>query len=334
MKIKENVKQELREQSLVTQSNKLIEGSYSVNLSEIRLLWLALTKVDSKLPQPEREYTLTAGEYSAMYGLDLNNGYKQLRTIADTLGTKPIITYEFNEKKKRIDKVSRFWFSKISYGIDGEPEINLKFSDEVSQYLYEIKSEFTQMNIFNMTRLDSSFAFRLFSWLSKYKNLDAYKMSNGVIKTEPFSIAWMKERFGLLDKYNEYKHFKVRILEPAVESINRTTNYNVTYEQKKTGKAVTHIVFKFVDSSEKNKLNLKSVPPKLPRKPSSNSKPEILSAWAENCIKLITDFERGLIKQKKKGSLSKPLLRKLIELYGILGDQENMKLREHQLSAK
>ncbi|EFB2592327.1 replication initiation protein, partial [Escherichia coli] len=70
MKIKENVKQELREQSLVTQSNKLIEGSYSVNLSEIRLLWLALTKVDSKLPQPEREYTLTAGEYSAMYGLD------------------------------------------------------------------------------------------------------------------------------------------------------------------------------------------------------------------------------------------------------------------------
>ncbi|MCK4221152.1 replication initiation protein [Escherichia coli] len=66
MKIKENVKQELREQSLVTQSNKLIEGSYSVNLSEIRLLWLALTKVDSKLPQPEREYTLTAGEYLSL----------------------------------------------------------------------------------------------------------------------------------------------------------------------------------------------------------------------------------------------------------------------------
>ena len=95
----EVVEHDTGELTLVTQSNKLIEGSYDVNLSEIRLLWLALTKVDSKLPQPEREYTLTAGEYSAMYDLDLNNCYKQLRKIADTLGTKPIITYEYNEKK-------------------------------------------------------------------------------------------------------------------------------------------------------------------------------------------------------------------------------------------
>lgn len=334
MKRIEAVDQDLGEQSLVTQSNKLIEGSYDVNLSEIRLLWLALTKVDSKLPQPEREYTLTAGEYSAMYELDLNNCYKQLRKIADTLGTKPIITYEFNEKKKRIDKVSRFWFSKISYGVDGEPEITLKFSDEVSKYLYEIKSEFTQMNIFNMTRLDSSFAFRLFSWLSKYKNLDKYKTPKGVIKTDPISISWMKERFGLLDKYNEYKHFKVRILEPAIASINRTTNYNVTYEQKKTGKAVTHIIFKFVDASDQDKLTIKPISPKLPRKPSIKAKPEQVSVWAKSCIKLIAEFESALIRQGEKGKLPKPMLRKLIEFYDILGDRANVELRERQLEAR
>lgn len=327
MKKTEVVEHDTGELTLVTQSNKLIEGSYDVNLSEIRLLWLALTKVDSKLPQPEREYTLTAGEYSAMYDLDLNNCYKQLRKIADTLGTKPIITYEYNEKKNRVDKVSRFWFSKISYGISGEPEITLKFSDEVSKYLYEIKSEFTQMNIFNMTRLDSSFAFRLFSWLSKYKNLDKYKTAKGVIKTDPISVMWMKERFGLLNRYNEYKHFKTRILDPSVESINRTTNYDVTYEQKKTGKAVTHIIFKFVDSSEQGRLELKPIPPKLPRKPSSKSELKKLESWANICIDMITNFE-------KTTKLSKPLIRKLKELYELTGDEVNAKLREAQLNAR
>ncbi|EOJ4012913.1 RepB family plasmid replication initiator protein, partial [Escherichia coli] len=50
-------------QSLLTQGNQLLEGAYDITLIEMRLLYLALTKIDSRKPQPASEYTLFAKEY-------------------------------------------------------------------------------------------------------------------------------------------------------------------------------------------------------------------------------------------------------------------------------
>lgn len=43
---------------------------------------------------------LTAPEYSAMYDLELANSAHQLQSVSLTLGSKPIYTYEWNERKK------------------------------------------------------------------------------------------------------------------------------------------------------------------------------------------------------------------------------------------
>nr|ULG11321.1 RepB family.p replication initiator protein [Serratia entomophila] len=84
------------------------------------------------------------------------------------------------------------------------------------------------MNVFNMASLDTPFAFRLYSWLSRYRNLDKYKIKkSGVISTEPIALDWMKDRAGLLNKYKDFKNFRVRVLDPAVDVINRTTDLTV-----------------------------------------------------------------------------------------------------------
>lgn len=44
--------------NIVTQANQLVEGAFDITLIEMRLLYLALTKVDSRNPQPEGEYRL------------------------------------------------------------------------------------------------------------------------------------------------------------------------------------------------------------------------------------------------------------------------------------
>ena len=125
--------------------NQLLEGAYDITLIEMRLLYLALTKIDSRKPQPANEYTLFAKEYRETFFFGFENCYEQLKSAASSLGSKMVLVTMNGTRQKRIDAVKRFWFSSIRYGVgNSESDITLRFSDSVSQYLYELKSEFTQ----------------------------------------------------------------------------------------------------------------------------------------------------------------------------------------------
>lgn len=317
--------------ALVTQGNQLIEGSYDINLTEIRLLWLALTKIQSKSAKTSAEIVLTASEYSNMYGINMSNSAHQLKSVSETLGSKPIITYDWNDKKSRVDKVIRYWFSSIRYGANQGADVTLRFSDEVSPFLYELKNEFTQMSVFNMANLDTPFAFRLYSWLSRYKNLDKYKKNGGVITTEPISLEWMKDRAGLVNKYKDFKNFRVRVLDPAVEVINRTTDLSVKYETVNAGKKVTDITFIYIVETDKAYLRVKPEQPKLPRRPRVLQGSSREGDWAKNCLDLIREYEQRLREYDLKEIVPLALLRKKVNYYLIIGNNEAAEMTEREI---
>ncbi|EKR4359793.1 replication initiation protein [Salmonella enterica] len=321
--------------ALVTQGNQLIEGSYDITLTEIRVLWLALTKVNSKNPKTTSEIVLTASEFSKMYNVSMSNLPKQLKGVTETLGSKPIITYEFNEAKNRVDKVIRFWFSSIRYGANQGADITIKFSDEVSPFLYELKNEFTQMNVFNMASLDTPFAFRLYSWLARYRKLDVYKnKKTGVITTQKIPLWWMKERTGLVDKYNDFKNFRVRVLEPALDVINRTTDLSVKYETINAGKKVTDLVFSYIVESDTSYIRVKPEPPKLPRRPRVKKDSHAEGEWAKACLDKIRDYESRLKDYDKKEELPLKFLQKQILYYQIIGNRDAVSYIEKTIAER
>ncbi|WP_407233720.1 replication initiation protein [Escherichia coli] len=310
-------------QSLLAQGNQLLEGAYDITLIEMRLLYLALTKIDSRKPQPANEYTLFAKEYRDTFSLDSKNCYEQLKSAASSLGSKPIVTYEWNEAKKRIDAVKRFWFSSIRYGVgNSESDITLRFSDSVSQYLYELKSEFTQMNLEHMVKLDTPFSFRLYSWLYKYKNLNRNKKHSGVISTDPITIEWMKERTGLTGKYPVYKDFKKRVLDPAVDIINANTNLSVTYEGIKSGRKIESVVFTYLVENETHdgkKIATKPLRPRLPSRPRVIKGSSAEVARAKKCIDVMKNYLISLREYDDKLKLSRPDLQKVKLWHEITG---------------
>ncbi|MCW2456450.1 replication initiation protein (plasmid) [Rahnella aceris] len=295
--------------NLVTQGNQLLEGAYDVSLIEMRLLYLALTKIDSRKPQPRNEYTILATEYRDKFSLDSKNCYEQLKSAATTLGSKPIITYEWNEQKQRIDTINRYWFDSIRYGSgNSSSDITLRFSESVSHYLYELKSEFTQMNLENMVPLDTPFSFRLYSWLYKYKNLNKNKNKQGVISTDPLSIEWIKERTGLKGKYPYYKDFKKRVLDPAVDMINGRTNLSVTYEGIKSGKKIESIVFTYIvedDYIDGEIAMSKPLRPRMPSRPRVTKGSAAEGDWARRCIEVMKKYLTDLRTYDAKLKLSK-----------------------------
>ncbi|PLR34641.1 plasmid replication protein [Chimaeribacter californicus] len=317
----------------VTQDNKLLEGAYSATLDEMRLLYLALVQIDSKKVQPDGLYTLYPADFEKMFGVHPSHTHQQLKKAADSLGSKPIITYEWDEKKKRLDKVKRFWFSSIRYDAsDNTADVTIRFSPDVVPYLYDLKKEFTQVDFEHVSRLDTPFAFRLYSWLVKFRNLARNSRQNGIIETDPFEIDWMKERTGLVGKYEEYRFFKRDVLVPAVERINANTDISVSWQPVKVGRSVTAIKFFYV--IESGQRAAKPLRPRLPRRPHAVAGSDLEGKWARRCISLMKEYRQKLEAFDSSEKITLADLRKWLDWYTITGDTANIKQLQAEIKKR
>jgi plasmid replication initiation protein len=317
----------------VTQDNKLLEGAYSATLDEMRLLYLALVQIDSKKVQPDGLYTLYPADFEKMFGVHPSHTHQQLKKAADSLGSKPIITYEWDEKKKRLDKVKRFWFSSIRYDAsDNTADVTIRFSPDVVPYLYDLKKEFTQVDFEHVSRLDTPFAFRLYSWLVKFRNLARNSRQNGIIETDPFEIDWMKERTGLVGKYEEYRFFKRDVLVPAIERINANTDISVSWQPVKVGRSVTAIKFFYV--IESGQRAAKPLRPRLPRRPHAVAGSDLEGKWARRCISLMKEYRQKLEAFDSSEKITLADLRKWLDWYTIIGDAANIKQLQAEIKKR
>lgn len=302
-----------------TQANDLIDGSYSLTLPEIRWLYLILTKIDSKKPQPEGKYTIYAKEYIDFYGLK-EIGYSQIKNIIKSLGNKPAIVFKYNEKRQRIEEKTIWWFSETEQGVgDAYGDVTVRFSDTVREYLYELKESFTQINLEEMVKLDSPVAFRIYSWLMKFKLLNKHKNENGVICTDKLSVDWIKISLGMDGLYPKYSEFKRRVIEPAVTIINNVTGITVSYEEIKSNRKVESIVFCYIEEKLIDKI--KPSRPRMPNRPRVTKGSAAEGDWARICIDTMRNYLTKLRDYDPKLNLSKPDLEKVFAWHKIIGNK-------------
>ncbi len=62
---------------------------------------------------------------------------------------------------------------------------------------------------------------------------------------------WLKKQFEIQDLYSDMSDFKKRVIDPAVKDINKNSNFNVSWTQRKAGRSISHLIFEF---SEKKTL--------------------------------------------------------------------------------
>jgi plasmid replication initiation protein len=101
--------------------------------------------------------------------------------------------------------------------------------------------------------MTSIYAIRLYELLAQWQSVGKREIE----------LDWLKEQFEITDQYTNMCDFKKRVLDPAVKDINEHSNFQVSWTQRKTGRQVTHLTFKF---SEKQPLT-----PKKPKKPATTS---------------------------------------------------------------
>jgi plasmid replication initiation protein len=237
---------------LVVKDNALMNASYNLEVTEQRLILLAIINAretqqgitsDSKLE-------IHASDYANQFNVKKETAYEALKSAVNNLFERQ---FSFKETtKKGVGIVRSRWVSRIKY-IDDSAILEITFAPDVVPLITRLEQHFTSYQLKQVSQLTSKYAIRL------YEILIAWREVGKVPKIE---LSEFRERLGIaVDEYKAMNHFKSRVLEPSIKQINEHTDITVSYEQHKTGRTITGFSFRF-----KQKQSTKIIKPVDPKR--------------------------------------------------------------------
>ena len=235
----------------VTQSNPLVEALYPRTVKKSGREVDIDTKVTTRahkvsrlivsLVNPNddnlRLYKVDIAALKAYLGYkpDFPNGkfYQDLRDIAIRLNTQPI---EIRPEPKRV--ITAFFIS--SYELNYKTgEVIFEISAQLKPFLLQLKQNFTSFHLANIPRLSSGYSIRLYELLYQYKTIGKRKFED---------IEHLQKMIG--SNYEKYSHFKARVLEPTKKDIESHTDISFDYEELKTGRKITGLLFRIHNNKQ------------------------------------------------------------------------------------
>jgi plasmid replication initiation protein len=235
---------------LVVKDNALMNASYNLEVTEQRLILLAIINArethqgitsDSKLE-------IHANDYASQFHVTKEAAYKALKTAVNNLFERQFSFKE--ETKKGIGVVRSRWVSRIKY-IDDSAILEITFAPDVVPLITRLEKHFTSYQIQQVTQLTGKYAIRLYELLIAWREVG---------KVPQIELSEFRAKLGVEDdEYKAMNHFKSRVLEPSIKQINQHTDITVNYEQHKRGRTITGFSFKF-KQKQKPKFEVKRDP--------------------------------------------------------------------------
>lgn len=218
---------------LVVKSNKLVEAGYRLDLIEQRIILAAIVEArETQQGLGDGHITLEAKKFAEVFGMSGGAVYDQLKEAMNTLFTRFVVIRDIHPEsgKERVSKVR--WISSASY-IDGAGTVQLRFTPEMVPYITRLESEFTSYRLEKIGHMTSAHAIRLYELLIQYLSVGSREME----------LAWLKDALELGGEYPRLFDLKRWVVDVALKQINKHSDITASYTQRKTGRAVTHLVF-------------------------------------------------------------------------------------------
>ena len=240
---------------VVCKSNKVIEAGYKLSLNEQRVILCCIAQVNSNKPLSATErLEVTAQDFSARFQISKDKAYQTLKEVSEQLFERYMIIENPDPTDKSIKYLKTRWISVINYHED-LGKVSLIFSPPLIPHLSELKGQFTKYALEHIGGMKSIYGIRLYELLMQWKTTGKREIE----------IEWLKNQFELDKNYSAMCDFKKRVIDPAIKDINEHSNYQVSWEQRKTGRKVTHLIFTF--SEKKSPEDKENKTPKRTPKP-------------------------------------------------------------------
>ncbi|BCZ16310.1 replication initiation protein RepM [Acinetobacter baumannii] len=222
---------------LVVKDNALINASYNLEVTEQRLILLAILNAretgngitaDSKLE-------IHAKDYASRFDISNDGAYKALKNAVLNLFDRQF-SFKEQDKKGNVGTVKSRWVSRIKY-IDDSATLEITFAPDVVPLITRLEQHFTSYQLKQVSQLTSKYAIRLYELLIAWREVG---------KTPKIELEDFRSKIGVEDtEYTAMNDFKKRVLEPAIKQINKYTDITATYEQYKKGRVISAFSFSF-----------------------------------------------------------------------------------------
>lgn len=206
------------ENKLIYQHNVITSGRYDYSACMLDILFMVL----SCLEKGKLEYTIHAQDIEEITGRKWN--LKQLRESTESIGSR---MFEI-ETPNEIDQI--WLFSRVKY-MKGTGSFIVKLNDEATPYFFDLKNNFTALQLKSVLNCSSKYAKRLYAIACQWRSVGVKR----------FEIKELKQMLGLIDKkgneqFERISDFKKFVLDIARTQICENTDIEIDYELKKRGR--------------------------------------------------------------------------------------------------
>jgi len=226
---------------IVIKDNTLINSSYSLNLTEQRLILFCVCKSnESGIKITEKDnITIYVKDFIAMFGVDKTSGYRDLKNACDSILNRKF-SYDYIDEYGLERTRKSNWLQHADYA-KNEAVIDIKFTESLIPFIgyLEERINYTSYFIDDVAKMTSVYAIRL------YELIIAWKSTR---KTPLIRLEELREKLGILP--NEYKamcDFKKRVFDIAISQINEHSNICIVANQHKKGRSIIGFSFNFVE---------------------------------------------------------------------------------------
>ena len=225
----------------VVKSNQVIEASYQLSAVEQRIILAAISLIPkNKVITDDELYPVSVNELQLL-GVHEKTAYRDLKEGINRLYERSI-NLSIDEKS-----IKMRWVQEVQF-LDSQGVIGIRFSKPILPFISNLSKEFTKYALSDIAGISSAYAIRIYELLVQYRQIGKREIS----------IENLRTMLELGKKYPLFADCKKRVIDTAVDQINEYSPLKVTYEQKKTGRRVTHILFSFKEKSkggDENNIN-------------------------------------------------------------------------------
>lgn len=228
---------------IVVQSNSLINSKYELTDIQQKIILLAISQIDSINDKQFYKYSCTVAELEKLLNIQIN--HKQFRESCEDLFKKPIRI--LNKKGWELYG----WFQSIKY-IDAESRFEFRISDDLIPYLLQLKESFTKFELSQAIQFDGKYTTRFYQFAMQVKNQEKREVK--------FNLIELYELLQLPKSLKDYRHFRVKVLEPSIKEINKKTDIKAKFEPIKTGRKYTDLIllWSYKKTEQTNKARKKA----------------------------------------------------------------------------
>lgn len=203
----------------VMQHNAITSGRFDFSACQLDILFMLL----ATLKDDELTYRVYAKDIERITGRTWN--YQQLRDATENIGCR---MFEIETDVK----LTQLWlFQKVEYHV-GEGCFDVMISEAAKPYFFELKNNFTSLQLKAILGCSSKYAKRLYSLGCQWRSVGRVV----------YTIEDLKKKLGLIDKkgkeqYVDINKFKERVLDVSKQQINDLTDITFDYVIHKKGRS-------------------------------------------------------------------------------------------------